>query len=306
MSGACRHTEIPPRRVRGAERLLFKLGALDWRGSIERPILAARKRTLGEAAAAPPRFLVRVDEFPNYRAWDPAGRYGTESYRAFHEAMRWASLPYLLAVLPFVCADALDPACERLRPLAVEEVAMLGELEGDGVAFALHGRDHRTRDGSPRRRSELCGLSAAETTALLDEASGQLASAGVEARIFVPPYNRFDAAQLPLLGARFEVVCGGPESIGLLGLHSTPQWLAETVYLPSYPPFYGTAEQIMPAVADAIERRTGTWIPVTLHWEWEARDSYRSLARLAELIAPYAVSWEEFLVAVSRSRGASE
>lgn len=292
--------------VRRLQQVSLRLGALDWSQSVERPLLAARRAALGEAAQAPPRFLVRVDEFPNYRAWDAEGEYGSQAYRRFHELMVGAGLPYLVAVLPFVSRDPLNPDGDESRSLTSSERSMLDTLVSDHVSFALHGRDHRTRFASPRRHSEMCGLSAARTDELLTGSLAELAPAGIEPRVFVPPYNRFDARQLPLLAKRFEIICGGPESVGTLGLHSTPQWLGESVYLPSYPPFYGRASEILPAAAEAIERQTGLWLPITLHWEWEARDSYASLARLAEVIRPYAVSWQDFLQAVRRSAGTGE
>ncbi|HEY1688525.1 MAG TPA: DUF2334 domain-containing protein [Solirubrobacteraceae bacterium] len=292
---------VPPRPVRMLQRARFRLTSLDYTGAVERPLLAARRALLGDDAPAPPRFLIRVDEFPNVHAWEEAGSFGTAAYERFHEAL--AGVPYLIAVLPRVSLDPLDPQGRESRALSDGEVALLGSLPQAGVSFGLHGRDHRTRFASPRRHSELCGLDATATEALIDGGLAELAQRGIDARdVFVPPYNRFDAAQLPLLEERFEVVCGGPESIGLLGLHSTPQWRDQAVYLPSYPPFYGTAAEVLPAVRDAIERQTGLWVPIVLHWEWEARDQWRALERLVALIAGHVVHWRDFLAAVRRSR----
>ena len=146
---------------------------------------------------------------------------------------------------------------------------MLRRLSRERVSFGLHGRDHRTRFASPRRHSELCGLSPAATEELLDEALAELARHEIRPDVFVPPYNRFDAGQFEALARRFEVVCGGPESIGTMGFHSTPQWRGEAVYLPSYAPVYGRAADVLPAVERAIEQAAGLWVPVVLHWGWE-------------------------------------
>jgi peptidoglycan/xylan/chitin deacetylase (PgdA/CDA1 family) len=180
---------------------------------------------------------------------------------------------------------------------------MLARLVGEGVSVGMHGRTHRTRFERPRRHSELCGLSARETAELLDAGLAELEeSVGVRPRVFVPPYNRFDAHQLGPLGERFRVVCGGPESIGMVGFQSTPQWRGECVYLPSYAPFYGRAAEVGPAVGRAIEREWGLWIPVVLHWGWEADAGWGELERLAADLAPWAARWEDFLTAVERSR----
>jgi hypothetical protein len=180
-------------------------------------------------------------------------------------------------------------------------VAMLRRLAGERVAFGLHGRDHRTRFASPRRHSELCGLSASAMEELLEDGLAELARHEIHPAVFVPPYNRFDAGQFEALARRFEVVCGGPESIGTMGFHGTPQWRGEAVYLPSYAPVYGRAAEVLPALERAIERATGLWVPVVLHWGWEMQAGWGDLERLAERIAPYAAGWEDFHGAIRRS-----
>jgi uncharacterized protein DUF2334 len=285
-----------------AEQVRCKLGRLDYETAVAEPLLAARRAALGEGAAAAPRFLVRVDEFPHYQAWDDPERFGTARYERFHEIMAAAGVPYLVAVLPRVAREPLSPTASGSRPLEPGEAAMLRRLSGEQVAFGLHGRDHRTRFTSPRRHSELCGLSLAATEELLEDGLAELARHEIHPTVFVPPYNRFDAGQFETLARRFEVVCGGPESIGTMGFHSTPQWRGEAVYLPSYAPVYGRAADVLPVVEWAIERGAGLWVPVVLHWGWEMQAGWGDLERLAERIAPYAVGWEDLHGAIQRSR----
>jgi hypothetical protein len=288
-----------PRRL--LERVRLRQGRLGYERNVADPMDAARRAVLGADAARPPRFLVRVDEFPHYKAWDEPGRYGPDAYRRFHEIMLEAGVPYLIAVLPRVSHAALDPRESRWRKLDDSEQALLGGLAADGVSFGLHGRDHRTRFASPRRHSELCGLDAAATASLIDEGLAELAPLGISPQVFVPPYNRFDAGQYDLLAQRFAVVCGGPESVGLLGFQRTPLWRGEAVYMPSYHPLYGHAREVLPAARRLIDRRAGLWAPVVLHWGWEADDDWVALRDLLALIAPYAVRWEEFLAALGAS-----
>jgi len=296
---------IPPRPVRLAEQVRYKLGALDFDPTVSAPLLAARRAALGRDVPAPPRLLIRVDEFPHYQAWDEPQLYGTGTFERFHEIMAGAGVPYLVAVLPRVSRRPLSPEASGSRPLGDDELAMLRRLSDERVAFGLHGRDHRTRFASSRRHSELCGLSPAQTEELLDDALAQLAPHGIRPSVFVPPYNRFDARQLELLARRFAVVCGGPESIGTLGFHSTPQWRGQAVYLPAYAPCYGRAADLLAACERVIEHSAGLWVPVVLHWGWEMQDDWRALRRLVERIAPYAADWGEFLSAIERS-GADE
>lgn len=292
---------IPPAPVRLSERIRYKLGSLRFEEAVLEPLLAARRAALGERAAAPPRFLIRVDEFPHYQAWDDPDHFGIARFERFQDVMSGAGVPYLIAVLPRVSHEPLSPSASGSRPLEQDEVAMLGRLASERVSFGLHGRDHRTRFASPRRASEFCGLSAGETEELLDQALAELARLGIRPDVLVPPYNRFDARQFKALARRFAVVCGGPESIGQMGFHSTPQWRGETVYLPSYAPVYGRAADVLPAVERAIERAVGAWVPVVLHWGWEMDDDWAALRRLADRIAPYAAGWEDFLGAIGRS-----
>jgi peptidoglycan/xylan/chitin deacetylase (PgdA/CDA1 family) len=300
---AVRSRAYPSQPVRFLQRVERKLGWLDYERAVADPLDAARHAVLGARAAAPPRFLVRVDEYPHYLAWDDPDRYGSERFRRFHSIMSGAGVPYLVAVLPRVSHAPLDPAESSWRALAEDERAVLHALRDDGVSFGLHGLDHRTRFASPRRHSELCGLDPAATEALLDDALGELAALSIAPEIFVPPYNRFDADQYDLLARRFSVVCGGPESVGLLGFQRTPMWRGEAVYLPSYHPMYGHARVVEPAARALIERRVGLWVPVVLHWGWEADEQWTALERLLEAIAPHAARWQDFLSALAVSRG---
>ena len=167
---------------------------------------------LGDDAPGPPRFLVRVDEFPHYQAWDEPARFGTDGFERFHTILTEAGVPYCIAVPPRVSRRAARSRRTAVAPLDDRELEVLQRIERDGVTLALHGRDHRTRHASPRRRSELTGLDATATAALLDGALAELAAAGLaRPEVFVPPYNRFDADQYAsarralrrrLLGAR--------------------------------------------------------------------------------------------------------
>lgn len=296
-----RPREVPLAPMRLLQRLRLKVMPLHAQAAIERRLLRAQDAALAAPAPAPPRFLVRVDEFPHARAWADDDRYGVSSYRRFHELMQGAGVPYLVAVLPRVSDEPLDPRGDRSRPLLAGERQMLAQLQAEEVSFALHGLTHRTRHASPRRHSELSGLTAAQTLALIDRGLAELRDLQIEPAVFVAPYNRFDARQLPLLAERFEVVCGGPESVGALGLQQMRR-LGQTFYLPSYRPFYGAAKEILPAAEAAIERQTGLWTAITLHWEWERRDGWRSLSKLLEAIAPHAAPWGDFLLAIRSAR----
>jgi peptidoglycan/xylan/chitin deacetylase (PgdA/CDA1 family) len=300
---ATRVKRVPSRGVRVAQQIRHKLGWLTYEKQVAAPQVAARRAVLADRADGGPRLLVRVDEFPHYRAWDDPARFGVTAFERFHEIMAGAGVPYLIAALPRVSREPLSPQPLGSRPLEDEEVEELRRVAGEGVTLGLHGLDHRTRHSSPRRHSELCGLDAHPTDELLKRALAELEGHGLPApSVFVAPYNRFDAPQLDILARRFAVVCGGPESIGKLGFHRTPQWRGHTVYLPSYAPFYGHAAEVLAALEEGEERLAGLWTPVVLHWGWEAEAGWRELERLAARMAGLAAPWGEFLDAVERSR----
>jgi hypothetical protein len=293
---------VGSRPLRLAQQVRYRLGGLRFEQAVAAPLLEARREALGGADERPPRFLIRVDEFPHYMADDRPERFGTAQFERFHEIVSGAGAPYLIAVLPRVSREPLSPAASGSRGLSEQERELLQRISRERVALAMHGLEHRTRFASPRRHSELCGLAPDQLEALLERGLGELAAAGIHPQVFVPPYNRFDAEQYAALARRFTVVCGGPESIGTMGFHSTPQWRGEAVYLPSYAPLYGRASEVRPAVERMIERGGGLWAPVVLHWGWEAEDGFSELERLAALIAPHAAEWEELIGAVERSR----
>ena len=252
---AVRSRIVPPAPVRIAQRLAMKRGRLGYLDQSLEPMAHARRTALGEAGEGPPRLLVRVDEFPRAGGFDHPET--VAEMMRFHEIMSEAGVPYLLAVTPRVALDYLDPDGTLARALRDDEADALARLAADGVTFALHGLDHRTRRADPRRHSELSGLGAAALAELLDEGLAILARLGVWAPVFVPPFNRFDAGQYAALAARFDVVCGGPETVALLGWHGAPLWRGDAVYLPAYPPLYDRSGPLLPAVRDVAERAPG-------------------------------------------------
>jgi peptidoglycan/xylan/chitin deacetylase (PgdA/CDA1 family) len=283
---------VPSAPVRALQRLAMKRGDFDFETRNLGPFAAARRAVLGAEAPAPPRFLVRVDEFPLAGAFEESRR-RDDDFARFHAILTEAGVPYLIAVSAGVARHYLDPSATATRRLSDRELTRLGELRRDGVAFALHGFDHRTRDVRARRRSELIGLGVQELAELLDHGSARLAEAGIHPRVFAPPFNRFEPGQYELLARRYDVVCGGPESVPLFGFHRTPLWRGAAIYMPAYAPFYGRSGGVAAAAERAIAARLGVWIPMVLHWSWEAEGDWTDLKRLAGRLAGYARRWDE-------------
>jgi peptidoglycan/xylan/chitin deacetylase (PgdA/CDA1 family) len=298
---AVRARRVPPRPIRLLDRLATKAGLRGYERDCVEPFLAARRAVLGDRAPGPPRVLIRVDEFPHVLAFDQPERWGTEAFRRFHEAM--AGVDYLIGALPRLSHRPYDPDTSLGRALDDAERDTLRRLHAEGIEVAVHGLDHRSRDARPRRYSELLGLTPPELDARLDAADAVLAELGIRPRVFVPPFNRFSRSQYALLARRYEVVCGGPESIVEIGFHRTPLWRDQAIFMPAYPPLYGRAREVRPAIERLIEREAALWVPVVLHWEWERGDDFGELARLVERVGPFATPWRELLDAADLHRG---
>lgn len=295
---------VPPAPRRLLERVLMKAGALTYERTVAAPLTRARRAALGERASGPPRFLVRVDEYPCSSALDDPGLYGQENFARFEAIMASAGIPYLLAITPVISRAHTDPTATEERGLEDAELETIRTLPSSRITLATHGLDHRTRHADPRRHSELTGLDPAALRERLDRSEELIRRAGVPTpRVFVPPFNRFDAAQYPFLAERYDVVCGGPESVALMGYHRTPLWRGDAVYLPSYPPLYSHAAEVLPAAQRLIAAEQALWVPIVLHWKWEVDRGWSGLERLVEALAPHAVSWNRFLDAVEESRG---
>ncbi len=300
---ALRTRRVPTRPERIGQRLLMKGGRLSYEQSWLAPLQAARREALGAGVGGGPRFLVRVDEFPYYCGLDMP-KFGLEASRRFHAVMAEAGVPHLMSVLPQWTHDTLNPAGTGGRALDEGDRALLEQMRRDGVTFAQHGHTHRTRYADPRRHSELCGLSAQQLDELLEQGRAKLAEVGVVPRILVPPFNRFDAEQWPVLARRYDIVTGGPESVMLMGFHGGPQWRGSAIYLPCYAPLYDTAAAVLPAVEAMIDSGASGWIPIVLHMGWEIDDDYATLRALARRVAPYTASWDELLACADASRRA--
>lgn len=299
---AVRDRGIPglPRRFAQAARR--RLGRLDAWEEFTAPAVAARRAVLGAAADRPPRILLRMDEYPHWLAEREPERFGDAAFAPWRDLLAAAGCRHLVAVLPRPAADPEAPAGPS-RDLLDAEVTRLHQLRSDGAAFGLHGEEHRTRSSNPHRHSELGRRRPSEVAALVDRARDRLAArAGIAPRVLVPPFNTVDADAWPTLAARFDVITGGPESVLRLGLHPTPSFRDGAVYLPVYPPLYGSAVDVGPALERHLEAATGLWTPVVLHWGWEAHQGWTALERLVHRIAPYAADWEDFLDAVEKSR----
>jgi len=301
---AVRSLAIPSPLSRRYQRRQMRRGRLTYARHGLAPLMAARRAVLGDASQGRPKLLVRVDAFPHPQAWKPDTPFDTPAGATAHAILHEAGVPYLMSVTPRVSRDPLNPAGDQWREHDEGERSLLAQMRRDGVSFAVHGLDHRTRSTDPRKLSEFAGRKPKEVAERLDAAQSALRDGALHADVFVPPYDRFDASCWPALASRFDVVCGGPDSVSTMGFHRTPSWRGDAVWLPAYPPLHGTATEVLSAVRGLVADGTGLWIPVVLRWDRELEGQWRALRELCALLAhdELARSWEDFLLAVRASR----
>jgi hypothetical protein len=291
---------VPSRISRRYQRRLMARGALRYEAQTVARQMAARRAVLGDAAAGPPRVLLRAGAFPHPLADEDPGRFGIEPFRRAHATLAEAGVPYLIAVTPRVSARPLDRRDARWRPLGDDELELLADLRREGVTFAAHGLNHHTRRRGAAA-SELHGLNPKELGAHLDLAAAELAEAAVRPDVFVPPFDRFDWRQWDAIAARYSVVTAGHDSVDELGYHDGPLWRGDAVWLPVYRPLDGPALDVLDAVRALAEADASVWAGAAIDWSREAAGS--SLPALLAGADAWIADWEAFLEAVRGSAG---
>jgi len=230
-----------------------------------------------------PIVLVRVDDFPR---WDLE----FEEFVRFDSIMRHHTVPYILGVIPRCEFYPGSP-----RKITVDEIRFLHErVRDNGIELALHGFTHCPRDyrGLP---TEIALYSEDELRTNLMWTDRWFDSVDLpRPRVFVPPFNTFTRQNYRVLRRRFSIVVGGSSSLSTFGKFR-PQRDGSTLYLPSYGPTYGSARTVRRHLAELARSKWPSII--TLHWAWEARDSYQQLGMLLDdLVGEFEVWSVEWLV----------
>lgn len=235
------------------------------------------------------RLFLRVDDFP---AWNETmDSFISESeFLVFHDVLARHRIPYLIAVTPQPCVRPLDHREKRTQQLTVAQQETLRTAIRSGASVGLHGVTHRTRTDSTHAEFWEMDNDFFEEQIRYGHLELERMT-GVRPRVFVPPFNRITTTQLNLLTKRFAVVCGGPESVRLLGYRWDCEQLTNgSLYLPSYRPYYGRAHEILRGLAYPIATDV---LCITLHWEWERRRGYSELESLCGAIRDRVQSWEK-------------
>ncbi len=98
--------------------------------------------------------------------------------------------------------------------------------------------------------------------------------------ILVPPFNAIGPDQIVFLSKIFSVICGGPETLRFTDRLIGPIALqGGGWYFPSIYPFYGSARKMLKTDLLRKLRKISGHVCITLHFTYEARDSFRFFER---------------------------
>ncbi|MGM0442127.1 MAG: DUF2334 domain-containing protein [Elusimicrobiota bacterium] len=241
-----------------------------------------------DANAGRLKFLIRVDDFPR---WD----INWNKYKKFHRIFKAKDVPYLLGVTPLKCSEPKNPDKEDFSPISEEEGNYLKSIYKNNTEIALHGFTHKVLDENVK--SELVGLDNSELKRKTERALEILDRFKIYPKVFIPPYNSISPREYNYLGKYFDIICGGPESISWMGYKISPSVLNGSMYLPSYPPLYGRAEEILNYITE-LDNKTfdvSLTLPVTLHWAWEKENDFEMVDALVDKIQDRIISWNKFI-----------
>lgn len=228
------------------------------------------------------KFIIRVDDFPR---WDIP----SEKFIEFHNILKRFDSTYILGVIPNLSLEPTEMLNKKTRYLTQEEIEMLKLVKAEGGTIALHGLTHQTiRRGS---HSEFVGLAAELVEEKIKTGLHLLEEYGFKTQIFIPPFNTIDKSNLRMLVRYFSIICGGPETLPLLGNRPV---LERGLYIPSYPPFYNKAIKILEYLKDSGQRLKEV-VPITLHWAWELKNNFKDVYKLCRFIAGKTYSYMELI-----------
>ena len=145
-----------------------------------------------------------------FRYDDYSAKSDTAFERALIELFRRHDLPVSIGVIPSIARNISRPTPDTpqfLRPLPEEKFALLREAMSDGtVEVALHGLSHQRLD--PDQRTEFSGRTYEDQVERISRGKRFLEEGlDVPIRVFIPPWNSFDAATIRALETlEFEVL----------------------------------------------------------------------------------------------------
>jgi glycosyltransferase involved in cell wall biosynthesis len=113
--------------------------------------------------------------------------------------------------------------------------------------------------------------------------------------VFMPPFNAINRDQILYLGKYFKVICGGPETARFTDRTYGPVALANgSWYVPAFYPFYQKAEAMLRSRAVKLLGPRGCNICFAVHMPEEAKNGFKALSELIDMISANLTSWTIF------------
>lgn len=184
----------------------------------------------GRACAGQVKVLLRYDDYSSFQI-DPKL---IEFERALFEGVRAAGGHLIVGVIPFPGMphpETAEQADERPLLLGEDKRRLLRQYADAGVVtVALHGYNHGNNKRVAGVASEFSGLPESQQALLLGAGRRAVYRAtGLDTRVFVPPFNQYDAATLRALSATgFELLSAGRS--GVTSDVFSLRYLPETVH----------------------------------------------------------------------------
>jgi peptidoglycan/xylan/chitin deacetylase (PgdA/CDA1 family) len=199
------------------------------------------------------KIVLRYDDYSRYTSMQLAADL-IEMAKHFGGGLMIGVIPFPYGEYP----EKFDSSAVPPPFLNKEKTELLKKYLDEGsIEVALHGFSHKnnTPEGQGRH-SEFSGLPEEKQTVLLKTAKASLEHAiGHKVRVFVPPFNQYDAITLDVLkNAGFELVSGGMMSFS--STDSTLKFLPGTTYV----------NNLKAVVETAIQKgHTEAMVVVTMH-----------------------------------------
>ncbi|WP_207180668.1 DUF2334 domain-containing protein [Anaerocellum diazotrophicum] len=230
--------------------------------------------------------MIRVDDFPR---WD----LGLGEFYEFHNIMVSNNVDYVIGLTPFL--SFYEP---KFNPIDENYIKAIKELN---LNYALHGFNHYNYYESGKKLGEINYYSDIELENLLAKTYAFFQENELKLPdVFIPPFNALSKNNYNVLKKYFKIICEGP-----LTLSTMPElkpimgvFIGESLYLPSYFPYYSVAKDIMRAIQRTKLKDKNLIIPITIHWAWEKSTNYLYLKELLELIKYDVLNWCELVTIV--------
>ena len=155
---------------------------------------------------------------------------------------------------------------------------------------ALHGFNHQTIRRKPY--SEFAGLSVKQTTEKIKKGINVLKQFEFYPLAIISPFDTFTSRNFQAFSNFFKIICGGYPSASTFGFWMSPCVINNSIYVASYRPFSGKAENILRHLVE--KKKQSEIISITIHWASEVENNFLHVKKIANIIKGKTFSWKKF------------